>query len=135
MKQPEFRFWTTASEVYLSDRLGLTYDSSMQDWPYEIADASRLTEYLNLFSAEAGNSDVRFTLADVIIQSFEDLDHDLNADERWRAFLDDLSKDFEGHAFQIWYWSSFERDMKDAWRVAPYMRALFSASTGKRLEQ
>ncbi|WP_037316237.1 hypothetical protein [Ruegeria halocynthiae] len=122
-KPPE-RYWTKAAIDYLAERLGVQNEPWMQDWAYEIADPTNLNDYLALFS-EVQDDDVRFTLADVIIQAFEEYGENLEGDDRWNAFLDDLATRPELHAHQIWYWSAFDIDIEDAWQVTPYMRSQY----------
>jgi len=96
----------------------------MQDWAWEVADSSDLDEYLTLFAELEGDEDLCFTLADMIIQAFEDITPSLKDDPRWNSFLARLLEQSDIHAYQIWYWASFDIDLEDAWDVAPFMREL-----------
>jgi len=44
----------------------------MQDWAYEVANPNRLLEFLNALTEYRHESDVRFTLMDIILQSLEE---------------------------------------------------------------
>ena len=96
----------------------------MQDWAYEIAEAEDIDLYLALFEEMKSNDDVRFVLADVIIQAFEKLRPSDYEDARWSKFLGDLRTDAELHAHQIWYWSSFDVSLDEAWYVSADFRQL-----------
>ena len=96
----------------------------MQDWEFEVVEASDLPRYLALFEEVVGQEDVRFTLADMIIQAFEDTGCDLETTPEWKAFLVRLVENIEIHGSQIWYWAAWDVELEDAWRVAPYMRKM-----------
>ena len=127
MKEPPFRCSTGLAIGFVADRLGLQIDPHSQDWEYEVAHASELPRYLALFRDVAGDDDVRFVLADMIIQAFDDLDVDLRTDSQWTMFLSALEENIETHGWQIWYWSNWDGDLEDSWRVSPFMRALCEA--------
>jgi hypothetical protein len=44
----------------------------MQDWSWEVADATRLDEFLAVYQTASLTDDERFTLMEVLLQSFED---------------------------------------------------------------
>lgn len=120
--------WTHESIRYLSRRLSLTEAPISLDWPFKIADPERLEEFLNLFYELGEYEDARFTLADVILQSFEIGGTDLKTDHRWKQFLFELSTNLECHKYQILVWSAFEVDLEKAWRVSPYMRRMIMSN-------
>ena len=76
---PPERYWTSASIAFLSEKLALPAGDYHQDWPYVVADPAALDAYLALFNDGSIDGDIRFTLADIIIQSFEG-----NWGTRWR---------------------------------------------------
>ncbi|QND53267.1 hypothetical protein HB779_16235 [Phyllobacterium sp. 628] len=118
------RYWTRASIDFLSKKLALPFDEWQQDWPFEVADPGSLDVYLALYDDKTIDDDILFTLADLIIQSFEDLDDDLSSDARWYQFLIRLSGNFPTHAWQVWYWSAAGQREPSTWRVSPWMRDL-----------
>ncbi|MDC0657618.1 hypothetical protein N6L27_06400 [Leisingera sp. SS27] len=124
MIEPPLRHHTAAAREFISTRLGLRDDPGMQDWEFEVAEVSGLPEYLALFEKVTGQKDVRFTLADMIIQAFEDTGTDLASDPQWAAFLGSLADDIEIHGSQIWSWASWDVPLNEAWNVAPFMRTL-----------
>ncbi len=123
----ERRTWTSNSIAYLANRLSLKMDLGMQDWAFEVADAARLDDFLAVFRELAGDEDVRYTLADVIIQSFEELEDSLESDPRWQDFVAELGKNLRTHAGQVNYWACSHLSEVDAWRVSPAMRAILEA--------
>ena len=126
--EPPFRDWTKASIDVLASTFGLPNRLDMQDWAYEVADPTRLTEFseaINRFN----DPDTLFTLLDIIIQSFEDSDVDLATNKDWYDIDKYMNRNFELHAYQIWYWSAFDTNTGDAWRVSPWMRAIWARNS------
>lgn len=56
--------------------------------------------------------------------AFEESDFDLGTNPEWSAFLARLVENIETHGSQIWYWASWDVELEDAWRVAPFMRKM-----------
>ena len=102
MIEPPFRCSTGHAISFVADRLGLQIDPHSQHWEFEVAQASELPRYLALFRDVTGDDDVRFVLADMIIQAFDDLDVDLQTDSQWAQFLSTLEENIETHGWQIW---------------------------------
>jgi hypothetical protein len=124
MKKPPERFWTREAIAFVATQLDLRNEPSMQDLAYEVAEPEALDQYLSLFEEMQGSDDVRFVLADIIIQSFEMLVATTQADARWNLFLNELSSNTALHGHQIWYWSAFDTPLKEAWNVTSDMRRL-----------
>ena len=124
MIEPPPRHPTAESIDIISRRLGLRNDPEMQDWEFEVADAKDLDRYLALFEEVANQEDLRFTLASMIIQAFEDSGYELETNSEWAAFLKSLVDNMETHRFQIWYWANWDAAFEDAWKVSPFMRIL-----------
>ena len=124
MIEPPLRHHTAAAIDFISHQLGLRNEPGMQDWAFEVAETSDLPRYLALFEEVVGQEDVRFTLVDMIIQAFEDTGCDLETNPEWKAFLVRLVENIEIHGSQIWYWASWDVELEDAWRVAPFMRKM-----------
>ncbi|WP_171212088.1 hypothetical protein [Ruegeria sp. HKCCA5426] len=115
---------TVAKPDFISERLGLRNGPSIQDWEFEVVDSTDLGVYLKLFDEMSGREDIRFTLADMIIQAFDESGLDLKTNPEWQEFLKTLSREIDIHASQIWYWANWEVQLEDAWDVTPYMRSL-----------
>jgi hypothetical protein len=112
MTFPE-RYWrlpTSAAIGSLAARFGLRNEPGMQDWEYEVADASRLSEFLAALEGEL-TDDERFTLSETVMQCFEELSHagvDVAASDEWPRFVTLLRTRPSLHAFTLCYWSAFE---------------------------
>lgn len=103
----------------------MAWHSGMQDWEWEIAEPSRLDEYLTLYQSGCLTGDERFTLMETIVQAFEDLPGELETDARWHETLTLLDTEVDLHAYTIWYWSDLEDELgEDQWRVTPFLRKL-----------
>lgn len=126
--EPPERYWTAASIAFLSEKFDHPSDRSQQDWPFEVADHGLLEAYLALYDDPTLDEDVRFTLADLIIQAFED-GSDLSTDPRWTKFLGQLAANFRIHAWQVWQWAANDVPEADRWNVSPWMRALLQSRT------
>jgi hypothetical protein len=124
LKKPLERYWTREAIDFVADQFDLQNEPWMQDWAYQVAEANKLDQYLAFFEEMRGYDEVRFVMADIIIQAFEDIGRNLHQDTRWTKFLRELLKNVELHAHQIWYWSSFETSLEEAWDVSPDIRLL-----------
>ncbi|MFG0267643.1 MAG: hypothetical protein ACF8AM_21195 [Rhodopirellula sp. JB055] len=98
----------------------------MQDWEWEIADSSRIDEYLNIYLDDESTSDERFTLMETIIQAFAELPGDLSSDPRWSVVLRVLDNKIDLHAYSVWYWADTDDDWDGTCPVTPFMRKLVS---------
>jgi hypothetical protein len=97
----------------------------MQDWPWQVADAQRLDEFLAAYEYGGLNDDERFTLMEMILQSFEDLAASTGFDARWDRALDTIDRNIDLHASSVWYWSALDNDDPGAlWLITPYLRSL-----------
>ena len=133
MNVPEhiWRFSTRDSITSLAKRLNVPNDPAMQDWAWEIADSTRINEYIELYNSDALDDDERFTLMEIIIQSFADLDTNLEDDSRWRLILDSLDRNIQLHAHSICYWAADADGVQvnDGWTVSPFLLKLVSKHT------
>jgi len=121
------RYWTGASIEFLSKKFDHPFDKRQQDWPFEVADPGHLNGYLALYKDSSIDDDIRFTLADMIIQAFVESDS-LSIDPRWNEFLTRLSENFDIHAYQVWYWAVPDEPEESSWNVSPWMRDLLRKS-------
>ena len=127
MSVPEHlcRFPTSAAIDALAKRFRLPDGAQMQDWPWEVADAERLDEFLDAYDSGGLSDDERFTLMEIILQSFEDLGSSRGFDARWHRALDVLDRNIDLHAYSVWYWSDLENENTDElWLVTPFLRRL-----------
>jgi hypothetical protein len=96
----------------------------MQDWEWEVADATRLDEFISAYRDPDLSEDERFTLMETIIQSCEDLGDGLREDAHWAKVRALLEEHIDLHISSVWYWASLDTDLFDAWHVSPFMRSL-----------
>lgn len=124
MPAPEhlWRFPTSASIEALAQRFRLPNTPAMQDWQWEVADADRLDEFLEAYDSGALDDDERFTLMEIILQSFEELlAGGRGLDARWERTLDLVDRNIDIHAFSVWYWADPDGD---GWLLTPHLRAV-----------
>ena len=127
MIEPEIRHPTGQAIDFIAKRLKSRNEPGMQDWEFEVSEPTDLPRYLALYKEVLREDDVRFVLADMIIQAFEDSNFQLSANPDWSAFLSSLSERVDLHGWQIWYWSCWDSEMEEAWRVSSAMRELCEA--------
>lgn len=124
MIEPEIRHPTAQAIDFIAKRLDLRNEPCMQDWEFEVSDPADLPRYLALYEEMLAEDDVRFVLADMIIQAFEDSDFELSTSPDWSAFVSSLVDRIDLHGWQIWYWASWDIELEEAWRVSSAMRKL-----------
>lgn len=99
----------------------------MQDWEWEIADATRVGEFLDVYESGTLSEDERFSLMEIILQSVEESPGSLDLNKEWLRTLRLLDENFVTHRYSIWYWANpSAKDSDEQWRVTPSMRALLS---------
>ena len=98
----------------------------MQDWAYEVADPKRLAEFFGALDRYELEPDVKFTLMDIIFQSLEESKVDLLNSEIVCGIKTYLKKNYSIHIYQIWYWSSFDSELTDGFRISPLLRKIWS---------
>jgi hypothetical protein len=131
-----FRCSTRKAIDSLSRRFGLPVEPFMQDWEWEVADPDRIDEFLAAYEHDDLDDDERFTLMEMIIQSFEDLPDPPETDERWKSVLKLLKTNSALHISTIWYWASLGApNLEDAFNVAGTLRKLLSTLPQYRAEQ
>lgn len=122
MRKPEFRCATGASRAQLANRFDLPIGPHMQDWEWQVADPNRIDEFLAAYKSGELDDDERFTLMEMLIQSFDDLEEELEMHPRWTELLDLLEENAELHAKTLWYWSTPAADeVEPEWSVSPYL--------------
>lgn len=119
-----YRRWVMpAAARTLARRLALPYTSDMQDWAWEVADSSRLNEFLAAYDDPGLDDDQRFALMEVILQSFEDLAGDPTSDRRWAGAVRRVAERIAVHASSVWYWSGIGHGSRPGqWRISAELR-------------
>ena len=124
--KPEFRCPTKAAINKLASRFELLNTSDMQDWEWEVATPKRIDEFLSAYKKEPLDNDEKFTLLEILLQSFEYSEEELNNSYRWQELLKLIESNFQLHAYSVWYWADFENDnLGDEWRITLFMRKLY----------
>lgn len=123
--KPKFRCGTRKAIEELSEELNLRFDSSLQDWSYTQGHPNDIEKYLSHYIL-TDDDDKKFVLMEIIIQSMEDQLSDelfLNNCEEVNSIL---QRDFNLHAYTIYYWACFDNDkLEDTWRITPFMRKVW----------
>jgi len=108
------RFDTEKAILELAEELEIVYDSSMQDWPYEVADKSDINKYiLHYTSLEDEDEDKKLTLMKVILQALVDQDYEEQILIYWAKIKPFLLMDYVIHEFSIKYWSKLTSENFD----------------------
>ncbi|NPU12768.1 hypothetical protein HL667_03270 [Bradyrhizobium sp. 83012] len=105
----------------------------MQDWEWEVADPTRIDEFLSAYESGELSEDERFVLMETIIQSFEDLqrlEKHPDPDQRWQRVLVILDRNIDLHAHTVWYWSLLDAadfsDPEQQFWATPFVRAILA---------
>lgn len=105
--------------------LNLPYMEWMQDWDIELADPSRLEEFIKIYLQEPLTSDEKRALMSLIIASFEGGLKENGSDPvQWGKIRGLLEKDYDLHEQAVSYWSCLDADLIDEFTISPLMRAL-----------
>ena len=122
-----WRFPTREAIDRLAQRFGLPNTSDMQDWEWEVADETRISEFLTAYVMGGLSHDERFVLLEILLQSFEQSTRDLEGDGLWKRLLSLIDRNIELHIYSVWYWSYVGYDNPEDWyRVTPFLRAILS---------
>ena len=116
-----------AAWASLAARFGLPFDGSEQDWPWQVADASRFDEFIAA-AADDLATDERHELMEILVQCVDDLlMPPSEAGEAAWARIEPLLRANAGlHASTIAYWACPGSALEDAFAVAARMRELAS---------
>ncbi|NOU87515.1 hypothetical protein GC102_17235 [Paenibacillus sp. LMG 31460] len=96
-----------------------------QDWEYEVADVTRINEFLSFYENSSFNEEERFALMIVIIESLNDAIEKGDVDESiLRKAKELLLKDKAIHTNTIIYWSLESEDLEDCFAITPFIRCV-----------
>lgn len=108
----------------------------MQDWEWEVADASRFADFLDLYRTGELSDDERFSLMEILVQCAEDLEGNSPAKPAWSQIEPLLLQRLELHLSTVVYWACpAEVDPEAQFFVSPYMRALLRSKGNKQHER
>lgn len=96
----------------------------MQDWPIEVSDPTRLTEFRNYYDQQTDPL-VLFDTMQLALASFEDAADDEVA-SRW--FDRTLCRDFPLHGHTVAYWAALDREQDDPGLRSSDPEAVFAIS-------
>jgi hypothetical protein len=100
------RWPSTSARKALAARFGLPHDPIMQDWEWEVADASRFNEFLAAYDDPRLTDDERFSLMEMLIQSVADMElADVEISVLWMAVSTRLRANPALHASTMEYWA------------------------------
>tara|TARA_R110001606_G_scaffold95070_2_gene210604 strand:+ start:63 stop:422 length:360 start_codon:yes stop_codon:yes gene_type:complete len=116
----------------LANMFGLHFDSGMQDWPYEVADPAKAEHYLRVLTTQNLPPDISFTLLDMVLESVEESDLDLANSTAGDNLAEYITKNFDLHAYQVWYWAALEQTPADAFRISPFLQRIWSTANASR---
>jgi hypothetical protein len=101
----------------------------MQDWPLEAINnvcPEDIESYIKHYQAATGD-DEKFVLMELLLYALEDLDRQYFV-SAWELVKPLIEKDFEIHAYTVWYWACLDEDSEPeegwAWLVTPFLRDL-----------
>lgn len=118
------RYETLEAIDSISKKLDIDYDSSSQDWAYEIADFSSIDKYFSVYDSLI-DDDEKFVLMQTIIQATNDLIGSTDNLDSWARLKQRLIWDYEIHEFTIDYWSCPDmKELNDCWTITPQIREL-----------
>jgi len=122
------RYVTKESIIGLVSKLGLPEPGPYsQDWEYEIADATRVSEWIGEYLRRNDlTDDERFTLMILIIESFDDaLREGISNDCDWDKIEAALMMNHTLHRTTLEYWSCpTEEDPDNVSYVTPRIRKI-----------
>ncbi|MDD9265729.1 hypothetical protein ACFPES_01660 [Paenibacillus sp. GCM10023248] len=118
-------FVTKKSVESLTEKLQLPVEREYQDWEVEIANSSRLSEFVMFYESAKLNDEEKFALMSLIIASFDDALSEGNVpDGIWDKIRGLLRSNFDLHGKTILYWSLVDEELDDCFSVTQYMREL-----------
>jgi hypothetical protein len=128
VRDVEPRYPTRAAMESLEQKLRLQVSPHMQDWEIQLADETRLGEFLDLYETNTLDPDEKFTLMALIIASFDDW---LASGQRAEVFGERIERalvaDFSIHASTVVYWGVLdpEQTAVDGFEVTPWMKRVW----------
>lgn len=111
----------------LSENLSLPYTGTEQDWELEMADASRIDEFIEYYKNNLLSKDEKYALISLIIASYDDVLSlgKLRIDHNWTMIKTLLEKDRILFADLISYWKlEDETDDDNLFAITPLIRTI-----------
>lgn len=96
-----------------------------QDWEYEVADETRVNEFLSLYENLSLNEEEKFALMIVIIGSLNDAIENGDVDDSvFSKTKELLLKEIAIHKNTIIYWSVESEELEDCFAITPFIRCI-----------
>jgi len=115
-----------ASIDRLNAELSLRATGGEQDWEIELADPTRIGDFLTFYRGTDLTSDDKMALMCLMLASVDRyLETESGPPEQWREVEELLSKDRNLHGEAMDYWSRSGEDDPDSWfQLTPFVRAI-----------
>ncbi len=102
-------------------------DLYSQDWEYEVANSSRVSEFISFYENGILNYDEKFALMIVIISSYNDALSEGKAQiGDWDKIRYHLVNEINIHKNTIVYWSLEGEELEDCFEITPLIRELLN---------
>ncbi|MCU6798118.1 hypothetical protein OB236_38930 [Paenibacillus sp. WQ 127069] len=124
MEDTSPRYITRSTIENLIVKLNLpALDPYSQDWDLEMADSSRVAEFISFYEEQVLSENERFGLMALIIASYDDFISSGNEpDLVWSKIRYYLIQDFVIHKNTILYWVLEDNEIDNCFAVTPLMR-------------
>jgi hypothetical protein len=114
--KPNFRCGTKRAIEELALELNLPYDSTMQDWSYEVSNPNDLYKYISHYST-INDDDKKFVLMEMILQALNDQFNEQQLLSGWEMVKPILVSDFNVHEYTISHWKDLIEENFDNCKV------------------
>lgn len=121
------RYWSNEAINKLAERFNLSTELGLTDWPFIVADESRVDEFIDAYLSANLDDDEYFVLMDILLQSVEPLVRIKDDDPAWIKIQHILEQHIERHIYTVCYWADLDNDdLNESWSITPYMRQLLA---------
>ena len=119
--------WRDAAQ-WLSHQFNLAWEGWEQDYPLEVADASRLEEFISVLEVQTLLPEQEKILVELILYSFDDWLHDQDVDHLaiWSRVKKRLKENWDLHEERIRYWALIDSPGHEGFKLTPFARALWA---------
>ena len=118
-----YNYWSSEAEKSLSERLGLCWDQSMQDWDLINSNPDHIDHFLKVYN-QLSDSNEKFVLMQLIIASFDDI-QDMKSfdDASWNKCAIILEKQSFLHIQTIFCWCTEGNTIP--YFISPFMDTIY----------